>query len=170
MASLISRLQRGKEASKPALSAGTSSRVLPAALGGYTVGVLVQSNLLAGATLTMNGAPVVQLERERKIITDTFKMVAYRAETAMANSLREHLKRPDEARRLLRALYTTEADLLPDPDAGTLTIFRGWGSLHRVSPVTGARSRLVAVLSYAEEPDLRMSAYTQKLFHGRAAD
>ncbi|RLA00771.1 MAG: S58 family peptidase [Gammaproteobacteria bacterium] len=37
---------------------GTSSRVLPNSLGGYTVGVLVQSNLLAGATLTMNGAPV----------------------------------------------------------------------------------------------------------------
>ncbi len=37
---------------------GTSSRVLPDALGGYTVGVLVQSNLLAGATLKMNGAPV----------------------------------------------------------------------------------------------------------------
>jgi D-aminopeptidase len=37
---------------------GTSSRVLPDALGGFTVGVLVQSNLLAGATLTMNGAPV----------------------------------------------------------------------------------------------------------------
>ena len=37
---------------------GTSSRVLPNSLGGYTVGVLVQSNLLAGATLTVNGAPV----------------------------------------------------------------------------------------------------------------
>ena len=37
---------------------GTSSRVLPESLGGYTVGVLVQSNLLAGATLSMNGAPV----------------------------------------------------------------------------------------------------------------
>jgi len=37
---------------------GTSSRVLPQSLGGFTVGVLVQSNLLAGATLTMNGAPV----------------------------------------------------------------------------------------------------------------
>ena len=37
---------------------GTSSRVIPESLGGYTVGVLVQSNLLAGATLTMNGAPV----------------------------------------------------------------------------------------------------------------
>ena len=35
---------------------GTSSRVLPTELGGYTVGVLVQTNF--GGTLTMNGAPV----------------------------------------------------------------------------------------------------------------
>ena len=35
---------------------GTSSRKLPAGLGGYTVGVLVQSNF--GGVLTINGAPV----------------------------------------------------------------------------------------------------------------
>jgi len=35
---------------------GTSSRVLPEALGGWTVGVLVQSNF--GGILTMGGAPV----------------------------------------------------------------------------------------------------------------
>ncbi len=35
---------------------GTSSRVLPEPLGGYTVGVLVQTNF--GGTLTVNGAPV----------------------------------------------------------------------------------------------------------------
>jgi D-aminopeptidase len=35
---------------------GTSSRVLPTSLGGYTVGVLVQTNY--GGVLTMNGAPV----------------------------------------------------------------------------------------------------------------
>lgn len=35
---------------------GTSSRVLPEALGGYTVGVLVQTNY--GGSLSMNGAPV----------------------------------------------------------------------------------------------------------------
>jgi D-aminopeptidase len=35
---------------------GTSSRRLPASLGGYTVGVLVQTNF--GGVLTMNGAPV----------------------------------------------------------------------------------------------------------------
>ncbi len=37
---------------------GTSSRVLPAALGGYTVGVLVQANF--GGVLTVMGAPVGQ--------------------------------------------------------------------------------------------------------------
>jgi hypothetical protein len=63
-----------------------------------------------------------QLSTQSKHLIDTIKMIAYRAETAMANSLREHLKRPDEARRLLRALYTTEADLLPNPEAGTLTV------------------------------------------------
>ncbi|GJM11902.1 MAG: D-aminopeptidase [Pseudohongiella sp.] len=35
---------------------GTSSRVLPDALGGYTIGVLVQTNY--GGALTINGAPV----------------------------------------------------------------------------------------------------------------
>ena len=35
---------------------GTSSRELPASLGGFTVGVLVQSNF--GGVLTINGAPV----------------------------------------------------------------------------------------------------------------
>lgn len=35
---------------------GTSSRVLPEALGGYTIGVLVQTNY--GGTLVINGAPV----------------------------------------------------------------------------------------------------------------
>ena len=35
---------------------GTSSRKLPASLGGYTIGVLVQTNF--GGVLTINGAPV----------------------------------------------------------------------------------------------------------------
>src|ERR1051325_7369920 len=37
---------------------GTSSRKLPQKLGGYTVGVLVQSNF--GGVLTINGAPIGQ--------------------------------------------------------------------------------------------------------------
>ena len=37
---------------------GTASRIIPPSLGGYTVGVLVQSNF--GGVLTINGAPVGQ--------------------------------------------------------------------------------------------------------------
>ena len=49
-------------------------------------------------------------------------MVAYRGETAMAQMAREKMRREDDARSLLRALYSTEADLLPDEIAGTLTV------------------------------------------------
>lgn len=63
-----------------------------------------------------------QLRTQSKHLIDTIKMVAYRAETAMANVLREYLSHPDEARSLLQALYRTEADLLPDLETGTLTV------------------------------------------------
>ena len=53
---------------------------------------------------------------------DTVKMIAYRAETAMAAVLRPHLGKPDEARALLRDLYRSEADLRPDPDQHILYV------------------------------------------------
>jgi len=49
-------------------------------------------------------------------------MIAYRAETAMAQILRHSMTRHDDARSLLRAIYSTEADIVPDPQAKTLTI------------------------------------------------
>jgi prepilin-type processing-associated H-X9-DG protein len=63
-----------------------------------------------------------QLSTQSKHLIDTIKMVAYRAETAMAQMARETMHREDDARSLLRALYSTEADLLPDANAGTLTV------------------------------------------------
>ena len=63
-----------------------------------------------------------QLSTQSKHLIDTIKMTAYRAETAMANNLREKMSHPDEVRTLLRALYKTEADLLPDLETQTLTI------------------------------------------------
>lgn len=59
-----------------------------------------------------------------KQLTDTIKMVAYRAETAMAHVLRERMpvSRADEARNLLRAIYRAEVDLLPDHDSNTLRV------------------------------------------------
>jgi len=63
-----------------------------------------------------------QLSTQSKHLIDTIKMVAYRAETAMVQMAREKMHREDDARSLLRALYRTEADLLPDENAGTLTV------------------------------------------------
>ncbi len=72
---------------------------------------------------TMDGAPIVQLERERKIITDTFKMVAYRAETQLANLVGPLLPyRDDEARKFMRQVFELPGDLLPDYERGTLTM------------------------------------------------
>jgi prepilin-type processing-associated H-X9-DG protein len=63
-----------------------------------------------------------QLRTQSKQLIDTIKMVAYRAETAMVQMAREVMPREDDARSLLRALYGTEADLVPDEKAGTLTV------------------------------------------------
>jgi hypothetical protein len=59
-----------------------------------------------------------------KHLMDTIKMIAYRAETAMAQTLREAMphSKHNEVRSLLRALYTGEADLVPNEQEGTLTV------------------------------------------------
>lgn len=63
-----------------------------------------------------------RLKTQSKHFIDTIKMVAYRAETAMANVLRERMSRPEDARALLRAIYSNEADIIPDEAAKTLTV------------------------------------------------
>jgi hypothetical protein len=57
-----------------------------------------------------------------KMLCDTVKMIAYRAETALVALLRRHLKNDDEARALIRDLFVASADIEPDERAKTLTI------------------------------------------------
>ncbi len=49
-------------------------------------------------------------------------MVAYRAETALVNILREKMSRTDDARQLVAAIFQSEADILPDHQSKTLTV------------------------------------------------
>jgi hypothetical protein len=53
--------------------------------------------------------------------------------------------------------------------AGTLNVFAGKNSLHRVSTVEGGRSRLVAVYSYYERPGVMFSEKERMGFYGRTA-
>jgi hypothetical protein len=46
-----------------------------------------------------------KLAEEKKHIMDTIKMIAYRAETAMANIFKNKMNRTDDARTLLTQLY-----------------------------------------------------------------
>lgn len=64
----------------------------------------------------------VQLAPTRKRLVDTIRMIAYRAETAIAITLRDLLARPDDARSLAREIFAADADLLPDTQQGTLTV------------------------------------------------
>jgi len=65
-----------------------------------------------------------RLSSGAKDLVDTIKLIAYRAETAMAQVVREHLPkgRVGEERRLLQSLYGSEADLVPNQTEGTLTV------------------------------------------------
>jgi transposase len=63
-----------------------------------------------------------RLAPSRKQLVDTVKMIAYRAETALASIVREELARTDDARSLLRDLFCSEADLTPDLEKGVLGV------------------------------------------------
>ena len=59
-------------------------------------------------------AEIVRLAPEAKHLTDTIKMLAYRAETALVHALAPHYARTeDEGRALIREMLLASADLLP---------------------------------------------------------
>ncbi len=51
---------------------------------------------------------------QRKHFLDTIKMIAYRAETAMANIIKPEMAHANEARTLLKQVYKTDANIFPD--------------------------------------------------------
>lgn len=59
-------------------------------------------------------------------------------------------------------------DVLPNTP-GTLLIFAGRRSLHRVSPIEGATSRLIALFGFDDRPDTRSSVELQRSRYGRSA-
>ena len=75
----------------------------------------------------------------RKRLMDTIRMIAYRAETAMAGLLLGSTVDMSDARRLLQTLYVTDADILPDMANNLLRV-----RIHNAS--TPADNRLIAAL------------------------
>lgn len=63
-----------------------------------------------------------RLAPTRKLILDTVRMIAYRAESALAELARPVLSNPEEARAMVKALCLTTADLYPDNERKEIRI------------------------------------------------
>ena len=51
--------------------------------------------------------------------------------------------------------------------AGALVLFRGRNSMHRVTPVEGCPTRILAVLAYNTQPGVSLSESARRTFYGR---
>ena len=83
-----------------------------------------------------------------------------------------HVRRADGSERdqVARIIDGDETDVRRLPFAtGTLSIFSGRRSLHRVTPVSGGRRRLVAVLAFNAIPNVTNSDEVRQLFWGRTS-
>ncbi len=69
--------------------------------------------------------------------------------------------------QVLRGSYPDIRTLAVKP--GTLILFVGYRSMHRVTPVEGPVTRYVAVFCYKDRPNVRNSREVQELFYGRTA-
>lgn len=69
-----------------------------------------------------------QLRTTKKHFVDTIHLIAYRAETALVSLVREKLARSDDGRALVRQVFESAVDLVPNLEGKTLTI-----RLHRLS-------------------------------------
>ncbi len=65
----------------------------------------------------MDEGEIVTLAPEAKHLTDTLKMIAYRAETALVRCLAPHYaKTEDEGRALIREMLSSSADIVPEAE------------------------------------------------------
>ena len=70
----------------------------------------------------------------------------------------------DGVQQLLEGNLNYES-LMMNP--GTLVLFRGRNSIHRVTPVEGDLTRILAVLAYNSEPNVALSETSRMTFYGR---
>ena len=72
--------------------------------------------------------------------------------------------------RVQRLLLGNEREVVRVPmTPGTLLLFEGRNSIHRVTPIAGDVTRLVALLAYDTKPGTRSSKLLQRARYGREA-
>jgi len=95
----------------------------------------------------------------RKRLMDTVKMIAYRAETAMANLIIDKTVDSSGARQLLQDLFDNDADILPEPENNLLRI-----RIHGASRPAADRS-ITLLIEKLNEAEFYYPGTTLKLFY-----
>ncbi len=72
----------------------------------------------------------------------------------------------DDVRALLKGARERVATIANKP--GTLLLFKGRYSIHRVTPIKGPVSRLMGLFGYDAKPGVMSSAYLRKIRYGRS--
>ena len=65
---------------------------------------------------------------QRKHFLDTVKLITYRAETALSNTIKQYMSHEDESRLLLKQVYKTDANLKVDKQKQQLVV-----EIHRLA-------------------------------------
>lgn len=63
-----------------------------------------------------------QLSTESKHLIDTIKMIAYRAETSLASTIKPYLNDKEDARLMIQKICVSNADIVPDKDKKIIKI------------------------------------------------
>jgi len=90
-----------------------------------------------------------RLASSKKHLVDTVKMIAYRAETAMANLIAKECGSLEQARALIRDVFTSEADLIPDDENKILNV-----RLHNLS-TKAMDKKLDSLLSCLNDAEMK---------------
>ena len=98
-----------------------------------------------------------RLSSDRKRLMDTIKMLAYRAETAMAQLIKDDVVDMAAARRLMQDLFMTTVDILPDEEKQQLTI-----KIHGASR-PAANRKIQQLVHLLNEADIEYPGTTLKL-------
>ena len=120
------------------------------------------SGVMSREAVSLVSGVLHRLAPSRMQLVDTVKMIAYRAETAMTSVVREALARGDDARSLLRDLFRSATDLVPDLEQQLLRV--------EVHPMSNPRSnRAIAhVLHVLNESDFTYPGTSLRLVYSLA--
>jgi len=114
-----------------------------------------------------NGEFAVTLLLQEPIAGGLFQYVPNIRKKKINNSNEEYVDNFEEVSMILNNPASSSIINL-DIQSGSLVLFRGKDSLHRVTKVIGKKERIIAVLSFETKPGVVLNEYTRMKFYGRA--